>query len=359
MESSLTDSNISINKEKDDNNDNIRKKNDKILETPTILNIKNKNESGNNNILVNSNQSSLRSRTNAGMDMELQPKSIEEVRKRKLTPLLVSKKGAMLLIKFLEKNINVTPEMKITEIEWVCMQNPHGTFTTKRPQCPGQRFPGLKMGRKISNLMISLAKLKGRDGLCDTPEHFHNAAIYSQKGYMFINPAFHGYFVSLLYDLNKDMREHGLAAVSWAFKLGHVINKKTGKPEFWHPEEQIYPTSDRLHKYFISDQYLALVEHYRKVHLGRVYIDWNKAKECLAYSIKIEQIQHFVFSDDEDDEEGKKDNEENKKIDKEEIKNNNKLIEESSNQENKSVNIVNNNNSNVEKHEQSENKENN
>jgi len=27
------------------------------------------------------------------------------------------------------------------------------------------------------------------------------------------------------------MREHGLAAVSWAFKLGHVINKKTGKPE--------------------------------------------------------------------------------------------------------------------------------
>jgi len=126
------------------------------------LNIKNKNESGNNNILVNSNQSSLRSRTNAGMDMELQPKSIEEVRKRKLTPLLVSKKGAMLLIKFLEKNINVTPEMKITEIEWVCMQNPHGTFTTKRPQCPGQRFPGLKMGRKISNLMISLAKLKGK-----------------------------------------------------------------------------------------------------------------------------------------------------------------------------------------------------
>jgi len=27
------------------------------------------------------------------------------------------------------------------------------------------------------------------------------------------------------------MREHGLAAVSWAFKLGHVINRKTQKPE--------------------------------------------------------------------------------------------------------------------------------
>jgi len=265
----------------------------------------------NQNSSVHSNNSNIRS--NARMDMSLQPTSSEEVRKRKLTPLLVSKKGASVLIKFLERNINVVPEMKITEIEWVCMQNPRGTFTTKRPQCPGQRFPGLKMGRKISNLMISLAKLKGRDGLCDTPEHFHNAAIYSQKGYMFINPAFHGYFVSLLFDLNKDMREHGLAAVSWAFKLGHVINRRTKKPEFWHPEEQIYPTSDRLHKYFISDQYLALVEHYRKIHLGRVYIDWNEAKECLAYSIKIEEIQHLVYSSDDDNEDDNKKIEENKK----------------------------------------------
>ena len=100
--------------------------------------------------------------SNARMDLSLQPTSPDEIRKKKLTPLLVSKKGAAVLIKFLEKNINVVPEMKITEIEWVCMQNPRGTFTTKRPQCPGQRFPGLKMGRKISNLMVSLAIIKGK-----------------------------------------------------------------------------------------------------------------------------------------------------------------------------------------------------
>ncbi|OUM66273.1 hypothetical protein PIROE2DRAFT_6506 [Piromyces sp. E2] len=111
---------------------------------------------------LNSSKYSLNSnRSNARMDFELQPTTPEEIRKKKLTPLIVSKKGASVLIKFLERNINVVPEMKITEIEWVCMQNPRGTFTTKRPQCPGQRFPGLKMGRKISNLMISLAKLKG------------------------------------------------------------------------------------------------------------------------------------------------------------------------------------------------------
>ncbi|ORX44353.1 hypothetical protein BCR36DRAFT_359867 [Piromyces finnis] len=270
-------------------NDNVNVVKEDLTQTEKEIQEKEKNE------MTSSRDSLASNRSNARMDFSLQPTSPEEIRKKKLTPLIVSKKGASVLIKFLERNINVVPEMKITEIEWVCMQNPRGTFTTKRPQCPGQRFPGLKMGRKISNLMISLAKLKDRDGLCDTPEHFHNAAIYSQKGYMFINPAFHGYFVSLLFDLNKDMREHGLAAVSWAFKLGHVINRKTQKPEFWHPEEQIYPTSDRLNKYFISDQYLALVDHYRKVHLGRVYIDWEEAKECLAYSIKAEPIQYNLL----------------------------------------------------------------
>jgi len=115
-----------------------------------------------NNKSLNSSRESLNSnRSNARMDFSLQPTTPEEIRKKKLTPLIVSKKGSSVLIKFLEMNINVVPEMKITEIEWVCMQNPRGTFTTKRPQCPGQRFPGLKLGRKISNLMISLAKLRG------------------------------------------------------------------------------------------------------------------------------------------------------------------------------------------------------
>jgi len=206
--------------------------------------------------------------------------------------------------------------------------------------------------------MISLSKLRGRDGLCDTPEHFHNAAIYSQKGYMFINPAFHGYFVSLLYDLNKDMREHGLAAVSWAFKLGHVINRKTRKPEFWHPEEQIYPTSDRLHKYFISDQYLALVEHYRNVHLGRVYIDWNEARECLAYSIKADAIQRNIISEHENikyevvEEEKMEIDKNNKEDEKMEVDNKEEKMEENKDNKEEEKNEENKNNNEEEKKEE-------
>jgi len=173
-ESLKDNNNIETTNNTNDNNenDNTNESKDSTIPIITVNDDKNDinkkditSEENNNDENLNKNTLQLSkeesNRSNARMDFELQPTSPEEIRKKKLTPLIVSKKGASVLIKFLERNINVVPEMKITEIEWVCMQNPRGTFTTKRPQCPGQRFPGLKMGRKISNLMISLAKLKG------------------------------------------------------------------------------------------------------------------------------------------------------------------------------------------------------
>jgi len=174
-ESLKDNNNIETTNNTNDNNENDNTNESKDSTIPIItvnddkndINKKDITSEENNNDDENLNKNTLQlskeesNRSNARMDFELQPTSPEEIRKKKLTPLIVSKKGASVLIKFLERNINVVPEMKITEIEWVCMQNPRGTFTTKRPQCPGQRFPGLKMGRKISNLMISLAKLKG------------------------------------------------------------------------------------------------------------------------------------------------------------------------------------------------------
>jgi len=166
-----TDQNITSTKDENSNNDkkidndtkdeenNIKKENEV---TKDVSKDENNTNNGDGESSLHSSLNSVRSNhSNARMDMSLQPSSSEEIRKKKLTPLLVSKKGAAVLIKFLENNINVVPEMKITEIEWVCLQNPRGTFTTKRPQCPGQRFPGLKMGRKINNLMISLAIIRG------------------------------------------------------------------------------------------------------------------------------------------------------------------------------------------------------
>jgi hypothetical protein len=36
-----------------------------------------------------------------------------------------------------------------------------------------------------------------RDGLMNTPEYFHNALMYWNHNFLFINPAFQGFFESL------------------------------------------------------------------------------------------------------------------------------------------------------------------
>lgn len=49
----------------------------------------------------------------------------------------------------------------ITVIEWLCMQDPKRSFIEDRPQLPGQEHPGLKIGKKVVNLLLDLAKKHG------------------------------------------------------------------------------------------------------------------------------------------------------------------------------------------------------
>jgi len=99
----------------------------------------------------------------------------------------------------MEKKLNFTLHLSV--IEWLCMQNPLKTFDQSRPQLPGQRHPGLGVGKRMADMLIHLAETHDRDGLMNVPEHFHNALIYFVKDYMFVNPAFQGFFLGLIYDL--------------------------------------------------------------------------------------------------------------------------------------------------------------
>ena len=89
--------------------------------------------------------------------------------------------------------------MEMTVIEWMCMQNPLKEFDVEvRPQLPGQKHRGLGAGRKVGPMLVHLANIKGRDGLLNFPEYFHNAIIYEMQGFRFINPAFQGYYRTLM-----------------------------------------------------------------------------------------------------------------------------------------------------------------
>lgn len=89
-------------------------------------------------------------------------------------------------------------ELKLSVLEWVCMQNPLKEFTTERPPLPGQRHPSLRVARVFLNMLIVLAEKKGRDGLLNIPEYFHNGYLYYLKGMLFLNPLYHSYFISII-----------------------------------------------------------------------------------------------------------------------------------------------------------------
>ena len=72
-------------------------------------------------------------------------------------------------------------------IEWMSLQNPYGEFTKDRPQLPGQQKPGLGVASKAVELLIIMAWRLNLSGLLNTPDHYHNAYLYSRIFY-YLNP---------------------------------------------------------------------------------------------------------------------------------------------------------------------------
>jgi hypothetical protein len=159
----------------------------------------------------------------------------------------------------------------ILHIRWLSLQDPLGKFTPSRPRLPGQRYPGSSLGRPVLGLICKLAVERGRDGLVNVPEHFHNAFLY--ENFKFLNPDDEGRFQRLSCDLKSDIKERGLAMVSWAICLGFL--RCAGEKVLWDMREQMLPLSDTLKLYFTSKQYLAAVETKRRS-TGPFTIRWDQ-----------------------------------------------------------------------------------
>jgi hypothetical protein len=123
-----------------------------------------------------------------------------------------------------------------------------------------------------------LALRKGRDGIVNIPEHFHNALLYEK--FNFLNPDDQGRFERLTIDLSKDVNERGLAAVSWAIYLGFLTCG--GEREVWSGREQVFALSQGLSAYFGCRDYRCAVEAAKCV-CGPYAIKWEEAESyCLS-----------------------------------------------------------------------------
>lgn len=162
-------------------------------------------------------------------------------------------------------------------VRWFALQNPLGEFTNARPRLPGQKYPGTGFGRDCVRLTYYLARKAGRDGILNSPEHFHNAYMYDFC--YFVDPQQEGWFRKLKKDLRKEIKKKGLALVSWAIYLGCLREK--GNPVKWEMKEQAMPISLRYYAVFFLPRYNYIMEK-AKYESGPFTIDWELAeKQCL------------------------------------------------------------------------------
>jgi hypothetical protein len=47
-------------------------------------------------------------------------------------------------------------------VRWLALQDPRGRFTPERPRLPGQRYPGLGLGKRLYERLMVWAKSGGR-----------------------------------------------------------------------------------------------------------------------------------------------------------------------------------------------------
>jgi hypothetical protein len=175
---------------------------------------------------------------------------------------------ARLHIKDPEKLIGPLPESGYIVLEWLTLQNPLKEFAPEKTPLPGQKYPGLGLGHKVADLFIHLARITKNGGILAFPAYFHNALLFSRR-FMFLNPSKAGEVSSILTSLPKVPFKE----LAWIVFLG-CLRDELGKIYEWKAEEQIFPLSQELKRYFDSPAYKKA---YRTAsQTGRFYVDWDR-----------------------------------------------------------------------------------
>ncbi|HNS99772.1 MAG TPA: universal stress protein [Polyangiaceae bacterium] len=155
---------------------------------------------------------------------------------------------------------------------WLCLQDPRGSFSLRKPPMPDQSYPGLGLAREMMELLVLMAERLGKRALVNRPMNLHNARYYHHK-FHFLDPRMEGRLAAIL----RDTEDTSLADASWAMQLGCVVDTHSGEPFRWEGKEQVFPMCDELRAYFDDIEYRRQVwatareKHYE--------IDWEQFRQ--------------------------------------------------------------------------------
>lgn len=144
-------------------------------------------------------------------------------------------------------------------VEWLCLQNPLRKFNPNFLPLPGQRHPGLGVGRKVADLLERACRRVGADGLLNFPEFFHNAYLYIER-YHFYNPRKEAEFIAI----KRDLCELSFVEIAWAV-FSECVYYDHGKLYRWRPEALMWPCDEELVAYFESRGWREQVQNWSEV----------------------------------------------------------------------------------------------
>jgi hypothetical protein len=152
-------------------------------------------------------------------------------------------------------------------LEWLTLQNPLAGFSESRPALPGQAYPGLKLGHKVLDIFVYLARLLHKDALLAFPAYFHNALLFSRY-FRFFNPRKEAEVMAIRHAfLHVPFKN-----LAWAVHLGCLRRSDSSTYE-WTSEVQIHPLNRALKGYFDSRAYRDAVKMFSRP--DEYTIDWE------------------------------------------------------------------------------------
>ena len=160
-------------------------------------------------------------------------------------------------------------------LEWLTLQNPLLEFSPDRPALPGQKYPGLKLGKKILDIFAYLAWISNSDGIMAFPCYFHNALLF-MRVFRFLRPEKRGEVLAIRKAFSRDIPFHRLA---WVVHL-NCLRDGEGRVYEWKAEEQIYPLNKSLKHYFFSREYREKVREVGQI--MRFTVDWELFEKKMA-----------------------------------------------------------------------------
>ena len=170
-------------------------------------------------------------------------------------------------------------EHKFLFLEWLTLQNPLLDFSPEKTPLPGQKHPGLNLGKKVLDIFLHLARLTEKDGLLAFPAYFHNALLFS-RAFHFLNPEKQGEILAI----RSSLLHIPFKQLAWIVYL-NCLKDQQGRVYKWKAEEMVFSINRVLKKYFSSRAYKEKVKTTKE--RLTFDVDW----ECYNKRIKKEGLE--------------------------------------------------------------------